>query len=147
MALIKCEECGKDISTTASSCPNCGKTRSPWKAPVSGRTIIGVIIAIALGLYVYQSSNISNTSGALVLPSSPLAPAPVVTMAEYNRVSNGMTYKSVTEIVGAPGQENARNDIGGTLTVMYSWTNSNGSGMNAMFQGGELIQKAQFGLQ
>lgn len=24
MALIKCSECGKDVSSNASSCPNCG---------------------------------------------------------------------------------------------------------------------------
>lgn len=25
MALIKCEECGKEISSTAKACPHCGK--------------------------------------------------------------------------------------------------------------------------
>ena len=29
---------------------------------------------------------------------------------------------------------------------MYSWKNANGSNMNAMFQDGRLISKAQFGL-
>jgi hypothetical protein len=29
---------------------------------------------------------------------------------------------------------------------MYSWKNRNGSNMNAMFQDGELVTKAQFGL-
>lgn len=29
MALIKCEECGKDISDKAYSCPNCGNPLAP----------------------------------------------------------------------------------------------------------------------
>ena len=31
MALIKCEECGKEISDTAKSCPNCGFVLSKKK--------------------------------------------------------------------------------------------------------------------
>ena len=38
MALIKCPECGKEISDKATACPNCGypidgKCRSVWKRP------------------------------------------------------------------------------------------------------------------
>lgn len=32
MALIKCKECGKEFSDTASSCPNCGNINIPNKS-------------------------------------------------------------------------------------------------------------------
>jgi DNA-directed RNA polymerase subunit RPC12/RpoP len=51
MALIKCAECGKEISDQAAACPNCGnpvgmravtiqRTHKRWK--------IGIIIAVVL---------------------------------------------------------------------------------------------------
>jgi len=61
-------------------------------------------------------------------------------------IQDGMTYQQVVGIIGAPGDQLSASSIAGYRTVMYSWTNSNGSNMNAMFQNGKLIQKAQFGL-
>lgn len=39
MALIKCPECGKEVSSSASSCPNCGHPISP-KETVVEKTVI-----------------------------------------------------------------------------------------------------------
>lgn len=72
--------------------------------------------------------------------------APVVTMAEYDQVQKGMSYEQVTSIIGTMGTEISRSDLARHTTVMYSWKNANGSNMNAMFQDGELVIKAQFGL-
>ena len=47
MALIKCPECGKEISDTVKKCPNCGyrkKTKFNNKVFIAG----GAIIALAL---------------------------------------------------------------------------------------------------
>ena len=33
MALIKCPECGNDVSTSAASCPHCGFPLKPAEAP------------------------------------------------------------------------------------------------------------------
>lgn len=43
MALIKCPECGKEISSAAKKCPNCGKPINPVK---SSKVIIWVIAGI-----------------------------------------------------------------------------------------------------
>lgn len=56
----------------------------------------------------------------------------------------GMSYSEVKAIIGVGGEELSRSDIAGFSVVMYSWTNSNGSNMNAMFQNGSLVSKAQF---
>jgi len=76
-----------------------------------------------------------------------------VTMAQYESIRDGMSYEEVTQIVGTPGEENARNHLDGVEgvmgsieTVMYSWQNPDGSNMNAMFQNNRLVQKAQYGL-
>lgn len=72
--------------------------------------------------------------------------APVVTLAEYERISEGMTYAEVTAIIGEPGEELSRSHLAGYTTVMWSWSNADGSNMNAMFQNDGLITKAQLGL-
>ena len=39
MALTKCKECGKEVSTRAKTCPNCG-------SPVKSRPLVGCLIII-----------------------------------------------------------------------------------------------------
>jgi hypothetical protein len=58
-----------------------------------------------------------------------------------------MSYESVCAVIGADGEERSRSDIAGYTTIMYSWKNADGSNMSAMFQNGQLIAKAQFGLR
>ncbi len=77
-----------------------------------------------------------------------------VTFAQYNQIQVGMSYEQVFSIIGKHGEEMAQNRIEGVpgimtsiSTVMYQWTNGNGSGMNAIFQNNKLMQKAQFGLK
>lgn len=69
-----------------------------------------------------------------------------VSMAAYERIQKGMSYEQVRAIIGEPGVETSRSDVGGYSTVMYSWKKWGGS-MNAMFQNGGLVSKAQFGLR
>lgn len=51
MALIKCKECGKEISSQAESCPNCGrkkpKSTSVLTWIIAGILVCGVISAIS----------------------------------------------------------------------------------------------------
>jgi RNA polymerase subunit RPABC4/transcription elongation factor Spt4 len=44
MALIKCKECGGAMSSSASKCPKCGKSRS---------TVTGIVIAIIIGIVAF----------------------------------------------------------------------------------------------
>jgi len=61
MPLIKCQECGKDISDQASSCPHCGapteygkkeakKDRGKRRSNVQGAGCLIIILALILGL-------------------------------------------------------------------------------------------------
>jgi hypothetical protein len=71
-----------------------------------------------------------------------------ITMAAYNQIKTGMTYNQVVEIIGKGGKELSRNNLAGVETVMVEWTDGLlGPNMNMIFQGGRLVQKAQFGLK
>ena len=78
---------------------------------------------------------------------------PGVTMVNYSRLKTGMTYAQVVKILGKEGIELSSGDIAGIHTAMYQWYGHGisgsvlGANMNAMFQDGRLVTKAQFGLR
>ena len=86
-------------------------------------------------------------SGSVAPATSAAAEAAGVTMASFQRLETGMSYSDAVSILGAPGVEMSRNDLAGITTVMYSWQGSGIANMNAMFQDGKLVSKAQFGLR
>jgi len=49
MALVKCSECGSEISSSATKCPKCGKGRvtAGSIARTVGRLVLAVLVAIA----------------------------------------------------------------------------------------------------
>lgn len=87
-----------------------------------------------------------SSLGALSASPEP-PPAPVVTMTDFEQLQTGMTYAQAVQIIGVYGEEMSRSDIAGYRTVMYAWSNGDGSNMNAMFQNNSLINKAQIGLR
>lgn len=86
-----------------------------------------------------------DTTGGRAKPSR--SRSYTVTRAEFEQLETGMSYQEAVEVIGAEGEEISRSEVMGTKTVMYQWTNYDASNMNAMFQNGKLIQKAQFGLK
>lgn len=99
--------------------------------------IIGVVAAMSGG-----------KSGKTATPFS--ISQDVVTLDEYNRLQNGISYKQAVEIIGAEGTENASNAMPGVPGVMapietksYIWQNRNGSNVILMFQNDKMMQKAQ----
>jgi hypothetical protein len=78
---------------------------------------------------------------------APEPAAPSISMRAYSALQTGHTYEQAKQILGAPGEEISASEVAGIKTVMYAWKNADGSNMNAMFQNGQLVQKAQFGLK
>ncbi len=72
MALKACSECGKEVSTDAKACPNCG-AKQPRKVG-----ILGWIAAAFVGAVAYNM--VTSNGGSLGVPpaASSAAPAPVV---------------------------------------------------------------------
>ncbi|MFA5115684.1 MAG: hypothetical protein WC486_00170 [Candidatus Omnitrophota bacterium] len=111
-------------------------------------SVVIVIVLILIGIFVlaHTAKQIAIIGGNAHAPQSARSAGSVVTMAEYKQVQVGMTYPEVSAIIGAAGEEASSSLIANIHTAMYSWTNSNGSGMNAIFQNGNLVSKAQYSL-
>jgi hypothetical protein len=113
--------------------------------------IIGAPISLAPVISNMNTGSNPTSSSTAITPSSTPEPADTsgVNMENYGKLQTGMTYEEVVAILGKQGEEMSSNDIGGYTTVMYKWDGDTGFGanMNAMFQNGKLIQKAQFGLK
>lgn len=64
MALIKCKECGKEISEDASKCPHCGCPKYTVRISKKGMTIINVVgVLLILGLIlscIYYNKNYND---------------------------------------------------------------------------------------
>lgn len=70
-----------------------------------------------------------------------------LTRADYERLADGISYREAASILRAPGTEQSRSRAGGVTSVMYVWQDEQGGTISAMFQGDQLITKAQAGLQ
>lgn len=107
MALIKCVECGKEMSTQAAACPHCGMKmpkRSVW--PTVILSILAVPAAIIVATLLFGESNdtrqaryqaaraecIKIASGAAVrLPGG------------FDRTSEAFAYRAAKECLAARG--------------------------------------------
>jgi len=81
MALVKCKECGAQISSTASTCPQCGK-----KKPSAGcgllLLILIAIIVVPLGIMYSNSILAQNKSVSTSTVTTPADSKPIVDYSE-----------------------------------------------------------------
>ncbi|MBI3096371.1 MAG: zinc ribbon domain-containing protein [Rhodocyclales bacterium] len=69
MSLIKCKECGKEISNKADVCPHCGA--KPYKAS-------GCFVVVLAALAIFGTIGVMSSKGS----PPPTPPAPIATKAE-----------------------------------------------------------------
>lgn len=84
MSLIKCHECGKEISSEAKACPHCGV------APKKGVGLFGVLILIIFGMYIY---NLSTT------PTTPSAPQRTQTQIDADAAQSAKKEAAFQRVV------------------------------------------------
>ncbi len=150
-----CPHCAEEIKVAAKICRHCGREVEPERQVgpkptkrTSPLAVLGLLVVavVAIWYVVVRGTSTTTPEGRFVMPNVPAQRPPVVTKAEYDLLSEGMSYREAVAVIGAPGEEISRSDLAGFTTIMYSWMNPNGSNMNAMFQNDKLVQKAQFGL-
>jgi hypothetical protein len=108
--------------------------------------LLGVIVSIEVVFNTKPQLPVAQTSASVPRRTPPRTDG--VTMANYLRLEDGMSYADAVRIMGRSGEEISRSDVAGYTTVMYSWKAEKGVGnMNAMFQNDKLVTKAQFGLR
>lgn len=129
----KCRYCKTEIDSKAKICPQCHKKQSNPLVRYLGLAIIIVgIIAI-----------FSSVGGSSDEDGSKC----YITLEEFNRIENGMTYEEVKEIVGCDGTVNSDTEVMGTKMTIYSWYGKDGiSNANVNIQNNKLINKTQIGL-
>jgi hypothetical protein len=91
VALIKCAECGTEVSTKAEHCPKCGAPRA-HSAPVKPKSYTGRAVLITAGVVLlFVGFHLSSYFRSTRPPEVPLN-ARVVAMPGYFEVTNNDTY-------------------------------------------------------
>lgn len=105
----------------------------------------------AIAIFCADMTTAVDNQVAGIVPLPVPEPTPRITFDEWQRLTDGMTRDQAAEIVGSYGSTDAESGISGDEfhTVLVSWSGegSVGANANAMFQGGRLVSKAQFGLR
>lgn len=74
-----------------------------------------------------------------------------ITKEQYDKISNGMSYEEVTDIIGGEGEVITESGEKGSdlyaIGVMYEGEGSIGANANFIFVGDKLQTKAQLGLE
>lgn len=92
MALKKCKDCGAEISKSAKTCPQCGKSQ---RMPVWLRAILVIFLLMIMVAAATGGSNTTNTSN-----TNTSSTTSVVTKENYDKIEKGMTEAKVQEILG-----------------------------------------------
>ena len=93
MAMVKCKECSKEISSSAKKCPECGKDQRNWFAKHKVLTVIGAFIILGA---------IASAGEDKAKPTSTDKPTPV---AEQPQVKVEPTDVTVDETSNAQSTE------------------------------------------
>jgi hypothetical protein len=116
MALIKCHECGKDVSTEATACPNCGAgVRKPSSESSGGLLILGIfvvgVLVVGLLFIVFGTAN-RNGDGPILAINGESQMKEAVGRELYDPSS--AQFRNIQKsTMGYCGEVNAKNRMGG----------------------------------
>ena len=141
MALIKCNECGKEISSKAKVCPNCG-------SPLGKEKKKGSCLTKVLGVFIFFIGLFIAIGAFLSMESSDSSEKECISMEEFSEIKTGMSYDEVIEIIGCEGELSSEVSVVDITSELYIWYGSDGiSNANVTFSNGKVMAKAQFGLE
>jgi hypothetical protein len=117
---------------------NSDERRQP--RPTRRAFLSGLLAGVALGLTdgLYEKR----------LREPPAFKNPGVTITNYDRLTSGMSYQSVVDILGTPGQVQERSESAGITSVTYLWVRDrSGANLSVKFNDDKLAVKTQYGLR
>ena len=121
--------------------------------PVAIALIIVVAISV-LGYIGYQfkrdcdiKESLAELDRSKARTAQILGETSTITNADFIEIGTGWSYDRVKTVFRTDGKEVSRVELGGISTVVYQWTNADGSNAIVTFQDGKLVSKAQAGLK
>lgn len=120
------------------------------KLVILGATLV-LLVPSLCGLALIGVASYVNDIEAQSMEEVEDAP-PIVTLAEFEQVEVGMSYRDVVDTIGDSGFEIERSPAqdstdGNAETIRYAWKNSDASNMSATFENGRLLTKSQLFLE
>lgn len=138
METKKCKKCQEEINKKAKKCPKCGSNQG---MPLILRIVIAFIVIAVLGSLISGGDNKEKKTNDIKEEKC------YITLEEFNKIQNGMSYDEVKEIVGCEGTVNSDTEVGSIKMTIYSWYGKDGiSNANVNIENGKLINKTQIGL-
>lgn len=115
MAMVKCKECGAEVSSKAKQCPNCGKRRMGIGAIIG---IVIVVLLVIVGFSACTSGGSSNSNTNVQQQNASNTSEVNTNVAQNEQVTNPDNLKIKSADFGT-------NYSGDKLVyITYEWTNN-----------------------
>jgi hypothetical protein len=124
MALVKCEDCGRDVSDRAPACPNCGapvaastQAPAPEKVTVDGDCFVGTraqvvrLAAKAVQACNYKIDSADESSGLIAFTTG-------MTMGSWSGVSGSIYFEEIGQHRYSPTGNAKQNVKGGQMIAL-----------------------------
>jgi hypothetical protein len=109
---------------------------------------VAVIVLVLVVLATIRNGNEDTVASSTVAASPSPAAKCGATLQEFYELEIGMPYAAARDIIGCEGEILSQVSLGGTNSVMVGWDAQTAmfGNMNATFQNGRLVSRAQFRL-
>lgn len=111
MALVKCKECGKEISSSAKTCPSCGAKNKKKSVGIGGVLLFGLVLFFLLVIICSQMSGQSGASSGHASSSARLS--------ESSQEYENQVYEHMKVVTEDPEIDGIRVD-GSLLYINFS---------------------------
>lgn len=106
----------------------------------------GLVMLAALGPLFGSLPPGLEAGAAPAPPSTGTVETRRITLEEYDRIVEGMSYAEVARLVGDGGDRGRTATVDGATAVAYGWPNDDGSQATVIFYEGRMAFKTQAGL-
>jgi zinc-ribbon domain len=148
MALIKCEDCGRDISDRAPACPNCGapvgivQQSGPETVSLNGDDFIGTkplltLLAVkAIQSLNYRVDSADDASGLVSFTTG-------MTWGSWSGVSGSIFFEEVGQDTFRPSGSGKQNVRGGQIIALNLFDEANNKVRKVIDEMRRLVGQAQ----